>query len=213
MHTRSLASEVMDDPALPDETLTEVYRLMSRIHRFLGNHRAVLQAIRRDPHPVRKVLDLGCGDGTLLREIRQKLAADVLGVDLRPPKCAADVPILRADAVREPLPESDVAVALCLIHHLSDTELTDLIRNVGRSCRRFIIVDLVRHRVPRQLFRMGIYPWVNPVTAIDGIRSIERAFTAEELGMLVRGALRGSPARVRHRVSPFNIRQVVEIVY
>jgi SAM-dependent methyltransferase len=212
METRSLVEEVMDDPEVSEDTLADVYRTLRTLHRLFGNHRAVLRALRRNPRPVRRVLDLGCGDGSLLDVIRRKLSVEVLGVDSRPPRSRADVPVICADAVRERLPEADVAVAVCLIHHLSDADLIALIHNVGRSCRRFVIVDLVRHRLPRDLFRLGVVPWVNPVSAIDGVRSIERSFTPGELRDLVRSAV-GAHAWVRHSVAPFYVRQVVDIVY
>jgi len=53
-----------------------------------------------------------------------------------------------------------------------------LIRNVGRSCRRFILLDLVRHRLPLALFRLFVAPLASPIVAIDGrisIRSLTRA--------------------------------------
>jgi len=31
---------------------------------------------------------------------------------------------------------------------LSEADYVELIRNVGRYCRRFVILDLVRHRLP-----------------------------------------------------------------
>src|SRR5260221_165076 len=82
---------------------------------------ALIAALRRDPLPVRRVLDIGCGDGALLQEIRNRVRADVIGVDLRATSRApAAVPIVQANAVLAPLPDSDVAVAVCVVHHLTD---------------------------------------------------------------------------------------------
>ncbi len=111
----------MDDPNLSDETLRAVHRDLTRVHRWLGNTAAILAALRRDPLPVRRVVDIGCGDGGLLVEIRRRLGVEVVGVDLRAPlPNRTTVPIVEADAVRAPLPEADVAIAVCLIHHLSE---------------------------------------------------------------------------------------------
>ena len=209
---RSFDSEIVDDPDLCEEVHARNHRSMTRVHRWLGNTAAILRALRRDPLPVRRVLDVGCGRGGLLVEIRRRTGAEIVGVDLRAPRPPVPtVPILRADAVREPLPESDVAVAVCLVHHLGEAELIELIRNVGRSCRRFVILDLVRHRLPLALFRLFVAPFLYRVTAWDGRVSIRRAYTPSELNLLVRRALSGSRAQFRHSVAPLYARQMVDI--
>ena len=211
---KSSKLEIIDDPNLPEDIMARVHRDLTLMHRCLGNTGAILRALRRDPLPVRRVVDIGCGDGGLLREIRRKLRADVVGVDLRPPTLRADgVTILQADAVRSPLPVSDIAIAVCLVHHLSEAELVDLIRNVGRYCRRFIVLDLVRHPLPLTLFRLAVGPWVHRVTAEDGYRSIRRSYTPAELGVVVTEALAGTSASFRHSVAPLYMRQMIDISY
>jgi SAM-dependent methyltransferase len=204
----------MDDPNLPGELMKQIHDDLTRTHRWLGNTAAILKAIKYDPLPIQRVLDVGCGGGKLLSEIRRRFHVDVIGVDLRPPSNqAAPVPILQADAVRDRLPKSDIAVSVCLAHHLSEAELVDLIRNVGRSCRRLVLLDLVRHWLPLVLFRAVIGPWVSPMNATDGCRSIRRSYTPAELRSLVRKALAGSEASFRHSVAPLYMRQIVDISY
>jgi hypothetical protein len=88
-----------------------------------------------------------------------------------------------------------------------------MIRNVGRSCRRFIILDIVRSAVPLTLFRIFIAPFVSRITAADGQTSIRRAYTPDELHALVKDALAGTSANFRHTVAPFGVRQAVDISY
>lgn len=209
---RSFTPEILDAPALPEDMLALSYEALARLHKFLGNERAILDKLRRDPLPVGRVLDIGCAHGALLREARRQLGVEVIGVDLRPP-AQSDIPILEADARSERLPEADVAIAVCLIHHLTESGLIDLIRNVGRSCRRFILLDLVRHTMPLVLFRWFVCPFVNPVVAADGCQSIRRAFTVRELRAIVRRALDGSGATFEHTVTPLYSRQMVDISY
>ena len=104
-------------------------------------------------------------------------------------------------------------MAVCVAHHLSDSNYIELIRNVGRYCRRFVILDLVRHRLPLTLFRLAVCPLIHPVNAADGRRSICRSYTPPEMGAVVSRALAGTPARFRHSVAPFYIRQIVDISY
>jgi hypothetical protein len=98
-------------------------------------------------------------------------------------------------------------------HHLREPDLVRLIRNVGRSCRRFILLDLIRHPLPLALFRMFLAPVICPIDAEDGQRSIRRSYTPDELRDLTTRALAGTNARFRLSVSPLRLRQVLDISY
>lgn len=211
--TRSCEPEILDGPAVAEDVRERCYHDLARTHRWLGNHRVILEYLRRDTSPVETVLDIGCGHGALLQEMQTKLGVHAIGIDLNPPRRWLPVAILRADAVRDRLPRADVAVSVAMVHHLSAAELAALIRNVGRTCRRFVILDLVRHRIPLALFRGCVAPFVNAINVHDGIRSLQRAFTPEEMRRIVTDALAGSPGRFRHVVAPFSMRQIVDISY
>jgi SAM-dependent methyltransferase len=202
-------TELLEDPSLPDQLVADAYRDLARSHHWLGNTAAVLHRLREDP--AGSVLDLGCGHGALLLEIRRKLGVKVTGVDLRPAPESSPVRILTGDAVIDPLPRADAAVALCLVHHLSPADIVRLIRNVSRSCGRLIVLDPVRHWLPLWLFRIFVCPFLPWINAADGITSIRRSYTPVELRKLVDTAVEGTGARVRHTVAPFYIRQVIDI--
>jgi SAM-dependent methyltransferase len=211
---RSFVPEILDDPNVSEETLARARLSLTAIHRFLGNTSCILSALRKGPERVQSVLDVGCGGGGLLAEIRTRLGAEVIGVDLRPPAIGPDgVPIVAADAVRDPLPVCDAAVGVMLAHHLTDADLVGLIRNVGRYCRRLILLDPVRHPLPLALFRFGMYPFLNRINARDGVRSVERSFTPAEFRSLAARAIDGTSSRFTHRVAPFLIRQVLDITF
>lgn len=205
------AKELLEDPTLPAAVVADAYRDLARTHRWLGNTAAVLRLLQDDSAPVRSVLDIGCGHGALLQQIRRRLGLEVLGYDLRPAPASARMRILTGDAVRDPLPRADVAIAVCLVHHLPEDEVVQLIGNVARSCRRLILLDPVRHPLPLLLFRSLVAPLLHRVNAADGSTSIRRSFTAAELGAIVAKGVRGSRARVEHRVAPLFIRQIVDI--
>ncbi|HEY1340689.1 MAG TPA: methyltransferase domain-containing protein [Bryobacteraceae bacterium] len=212
--TRSRETEILEQPGVPEHSIDRAYRDLTRIHRFLGDTRAVVSALRRDPLPVRRVLDVGCARGGVLAEVQRRLRVEAIGVDLCPPPVpAVPFPIVKADAIHDPLPHADVAFSMYLGHHLADVELAKLIRNVGRFCRRFILVDLVRHRLPLTLFRLFMAPFVSPIVAVDGQASIRRSYTPRELSDLANRALDGSRAKFRHVVSPLYARQMLDISY
>jgi SAM-dependent methyltransferase len=211
---RSFEAEILDSGGHQPEILARAHRALSLTHSVLGNHAAILRALRRDGQAVRSVLDIGCGHGGLLEKVRRQIGVEVLGVDLRPPeRCVGEFPILRLDAVREVLPRADVAVCVCLVHHLRDEDFVGMIRNVGRTCRRFVILDLVRHRVPMVLFSAAAPLCLPRVNVLDGRQSIRRAYTPEEFRASIARAVAGTDAKFRHTVAPFWIRQMADIRY
>jgi SAM-dependent methyltransferase len=211
---RSTQKEILELSEVSEALVNQAYHQLTRIHRFLGDTASVMSALQRDPLPVRRVMDIGCASGGVLLDIRQKLRVDVVGVDIRPPR-VADVPfpIWRADAVRDQLPQADVAFSMYLGHHLSEEDLVNLIRNVGRFCRRFILLDLVRHPLPLGLFRAFVAPFVCPIVVADGQTSIRRSYTRTEVRRIVTQALAGSTAVFRHSVAPLYVRQIIDISY
>lgn len=213
---RSFTPEILDGDNVPEEQAARVYREITAIHRLLGDTRCLVQALRRDPLPIRSILDIGCGQGGVLEHVTKTLAVPGIGVDIvtpLPSRSLTSQPIIQANAVRDALPQADVAIATHLAHHLTDQELIQMIGNVGRSCRRFILLDLVRSPLPLALFRIFIAPFLSRIAASDGQTSVHRAYTPAELNAVVTTALSGSKAIFRHSVAPFSIRQVVDISY
>jgi hypothetical protein len=104
-------------------------------------------------------------------------------------------------------------VSVCLVHHLRDEEFIEMIRNVGRACRRFVILDLVRHRVPLALFTAFAPLCLPRVNVLDGRQSIRRAYTPEEFRALIAQAVAGTGGNFRHTVAPFWGRQMADIRY
>jgi SAM-dependent methyltransferase len=211
---REYEREIMDAPDVPDALARRVYGDLARIHHWLGDTRFIVGAIRRNPWPVRRILDVGCATGQVSDDVRRKLGVEAFGVDLNPRRSIrASVSMIQADAVRDSLPCADVAFSMHLGHHLTEDDVVGLIRNVGRFCRRFILMDLVRHALPLALFRVFVAPLVSRITARDGVTSIRRSFTPVELRRIAATALSGSGGTFRHSVTPFYTRQVIDISY
>ncbi len=210
MH-RADVTELLEDPSLPEDVVAKAYHDLARTQRLLGNTAVILRRLRESEEPIGSVLDIGCGQGALLEEIHRKLGLSVVGFDLRPAPSSNEVPILAGNAANDPLPRADVALAVCLIHHLPEADVVSMIRNVSRSCHRLIVLDLVRHWMPLVLFSVFIKPLLHPINASDGITSIKRAYTPRELRAMVDEAVKGSNARIDHTVAPFYTRQVVDI--
>jgi hypothetical protein len=119
--------------------------------------------------------------------------------------------MVTGDAVRDPLPEADVAVCTMLSHHLTPDENIAMIRNVARTSRRFLILDLIRHPLPLVLFTTFLCPLIGKEAGADGRQSIRRAYTPEEFRELVKRAVSGMNAEVSMDIPRFRSRQVIDI--
>jgi SAM-dependent methyltransferase len=211
---RSLEPELMDSPDVKGPVLDKFHRDLNFINRCLGTFPTIERFVRKENEnakPVRRILDIGCGGGALLEYLQRRLGVEVVGVDKRPPEIA-NVKIIQADAVTEPLPDADIAVCSLTAHHLTPEQIVALIRNVSRTtCRRFIIQDLIRHPMPLVLFTVFLCPMIGREAAVDGRQSIRRAFTPEEFAGMVRTAIAGTSATFTTDVSPFLSRQIIDI--
>ena len=195
-------TELMDDPACDPERLRATLRRFGIVNRLVSGWGAVYAQTLR-PHlagldrPAR-VLDLGSGGGDLAIRLaalagRDGLAVHWTGAD--PDPRAHDVASSQpgADARRVPLRgrgarcwrrarRYDVVVSNHVLHHLGD-DLADVPRAVPGAVRGAGPArDIARSRTAYALYTVGITPFA-PGTFLrtDGLRSIRRSFTADEL--------------------------------
>jgi 2-polyprenyl-3-methyl-5-hydroxy-6-metoxy-1,4-benzoquinol methylase len=205
----------MDSPDVKGPLLDKFHHDLNFVNGCLGTFPTIERFIRKDDEnakPVKRILDVGCGGGGLLDYLQRRMEVEVVGVDLKPPEIA-NVRIIKADAVTEQLPEADITVCSLLAHHLTPEQNIALIRNVSKSCRRFIIHDLIRHPLPLVLYTLFLCPMIGREAAMDGRQSIRRAFKPEEFAEMVRTALAGTSATFTTDVSPFRSRQIIDIRY
>jgi len=210
---RSLEPELMDSPDVKGPVLDKFHRDLNFVNKCLGTFPTIERFIRNDDKPVRRIIDIGCGGGALLEYLHRRLGVEVIGIDQKPPE-TSNVPIIAADAVTEPLPDADIAVCSLLAHHLTPEQNIALIRNVSRSCRRFVIQDLIRHPLPLVLFTIFLCPLIGREAAVDGRQSIRRAYTPDEFQEMVRTAIAGTDAPAATfttDVSRFRSRQIIDI--
>jgi len=200
----------MDSPDLTGPVLDKFHRDLNFVNKLLGTFPTIERFIRNDDQPIHRILDVGCGGGALLAYLHRRMGVDVIGVDQKPP-ATTSVPVIQADAVMDKLPDADVAVCTLTAHHLTPEQIIALIRNVSRSCRRFIIHDLIRHPLPLALFTVFLCPLIGHEAAADGRLSIRRAYTPQELADMARTSLAGTNGSFTTDVSPVRSRQIVDI--
>lgn len=218
---RSRDPELMDADDLPAETYVAVMRDLARVNtvtlaarptlRFLGR-----VAPRRRPL---RILDVGFGDGDMLRRIerwatRRGVTVTLTGVDLNPrSERAARAHTPAGSAIRWVTGDYadlagqgwDVILSSLVAHHMEDGELVAFLRFMEREATAgWFVNDLLRHR-----FAHAGYPLLarlarwHPIVRHDGTLSIARSFRpAEWLPLLAAAGV--TEAQVR-RCFPFRL--------
>ncbi|HTH50798.1 MAG TPA: methyltransferase domain-containing protein [Pyrinomonadaceae bacterium] len=174
-------------------------REMRWIHGILGEKVALRKTLVKDIRERKlnyaSILDIGAGTGNILKLVREMLpntdlfsiaaetSDDALRIVKKERKKTKIQP-LKCSGLRLPFADHSVDFVICtlLLHHLSDEDAVELIREMCRvSLRRFYIVDLNRHPFGYYGFKALGSLLFQRFTREDGALSILRSFTADEM--------------------------------
>ncbi|HEY7807369.1 MAG TPA: methyltransferase domain-containing protein [Croceibacterium sp.] len=215
------AEELMDDPALDAGTYHAVLHDLAKVNRTTFAYRPTLDFLSRAVGKRKSfsLLDVGFGDGDMLRQIarwarRRRIAADLTGIDLNTRSVAAaesatspDAPIryLAGDYAGLAGQGFDVVVSSLVAHHMSHAQLVAFLRFMNREARvGWFVNDLHRHGFAHTSFPLlaSLMGW-HPIVRLDGAMSIARSYRPSEWSpILAEAGIVG--ARVR-RVFPFRL--------
>jgi 2-polyprenyl-3-methyl-5-hydroxy-6-metoxy-1,4-benzoquinol methylase len=222
------------DPALVRRSLADVTRsnrlfggtraVIAEIHELLGRTDSplagnpTLRDVGTDAGARRlTLLDVGTGAGDIPAQAH-RLAHDLgvtlttFGLDESETLAAASGAMLtasiRGDARAIPCASSSVDIVTCsqVLHHFPDDQALQVIRELDRVARRRVIIsDLRRSWLAAAGIWLASYPLgFHPVSRHDGVVSVMRGYTPDELSRLVVAALRRAPTvhrRIGFRVT------------
>lgn len=201
------ATEELLDGALPPGEAAASLRDIEWVHRRLGGRRSlrrgllpVLRALGSEPATV---VDLGCGNGHVARDLeampRPRAAPlRVLGLDRQIAHAALSRrgSALAADAFRLPFRDGavDVVLSTLFLHHLDAAGVRAVLLESRRVAGRAVVaLDLARHRLPLALVSLlGPLVFESRVSVHDGAASVRQAFTPAEIAALARDILPGA---------------------
>jgi SAM-dependent methyltransferase len=202
----SIGTELLDDPAADPKVVAHSLGNIARANRWFGGAAAVRYGLARVLHSVPhtrslSLLDLGTGAGDLPRDAARWAARRgwrLVPVGLERSRVAAGLaraagcPCAVGCAGAPPFRDKSVDLVLVsqVLHHLSPDSAVRLLRDCDRLARVGVVVaDLRRARLAAPLFRLGgRLLRFDPVTMEDGVTSIRRGYTANELQALLRQA-------------------------
>lgn len=198
LSVRSTLPEVLDDEDVDIADYRRCLAELAVINRLTFTHRPTLRWLARATKALPagetfSVLDVGYGDGDLLRAIARRAdtpgpRARLSGIDLNPRSAAvargatpADMTIdYRTGDVFSYTPDEpvDFIVSSQVTHHLSDEDVVEfLIWLETNSVYGWHIADLHRHPLAYYGFPVlaGLMRW-HPIVRSDGMISVARSF-------------------------------------
>jgi ubiquinone/menaquinone biosynthesis C-methylase UbiE len=205
--SRSQKLERMDIEPLTEAAAADILQALERINAWLGGVRATLWHLNRfsrrwSPGQKIRIIDWGTGGADMPRAIvrwgRAKgFAMEIVGVDSNAvvleyarKACSnyREISLFQDDFTRRiPFHEPfDYAISSLCLHHLTEPQIIDLLKNSDRFTARGIIMnDLKRSaRAFAWIWALTRLAQMHPIVQNDGPLSVRRAFTAHDLGNL-----------------------------
>jgi len=200
---RSREIEEMDDLDLSGRKLERTLEDLSKVHRWLGGHRQVLDIMDQlvVMHPeIQSIVDIGCGGGDSLFSMREwsqenNHPLDLYGMDAnaaiisyaQKQEKSAFIKFSTANVFDlskiEKYRGIDVAFFSLFLHHFSDEEIQNILEQCSSlGISTIVITDLQRSVWAYRLFRIAtkLIPF-SGMARKDGLLSIQKGFHRSEL--------------------------------
>ena len=202
--TRTLAPELMDDFEMSGDVLEEALIKIANINQLLGGNKITINGIQKlitktDKTQEITIIDVGCGNGDMLRKIADfglanNLNFKLIGLDANQftIQCAKKLSVLYptikfevADILDSSFENYSADIFLCTLtlHHFSDREIEKLLTVMHKNSTHGIVInDLHRNAFAYRLFQILCLIFrLKTMTKQDGLTSILRGFKKEEL--------------------------------
>jgi 2-polyprenyl-3-methyl-5-hydroxy-6-metoxy-1,4-benzoquinol methylase len=196
--TRAIADELMDADDLDAATYSAVVGDLAKVNMVTMAARPTLSFVRRalGDRQHFKLLDVGFGDGDLLRTIarwagRRGIEAELVGVDLNPrSELAAKEHTLPGMAIRWVTGDYadlrgqgwDMVISSLVAHHMTHEQLVAFLRFMeAESAMGWLVNDLHRHGFAHWGFPIlaRTFGW-HRIVRLDGTLSIARSYRPAE---------------------------------
>lgn len=201
---RSREPEVMDDFELQGVELAKTLQDIDKINKWLGGNKVTLRGIKEllknsEQKDGTSIVDVGCGNGAMLREIAKWGRANnhqfqLIGIDANPhaikiaenlsvsyPEIKYSTQNIFSESYKEQ--KFDIVLCTLTLHHFQDKEITSILNIFYRQAHLGIVInDLHRSREAYYLFQGFCRLFIrNEIARKDGLISILRGFKKKDL--------------------------------
>lgn len=210
----------MDDPELDAAQHQRALRGLQRIHRLTGTAQRLWKniraAMRARGETEWTILDVGCGDGALLRELhhlasKSELRLRLMGCDFSSravdlARAAAErerisIQWYLCDVLQQELPvQADAVICSLFLHHFQNADIVNILSTFRQHTHRLLLVeDLLRTRLGYGLCWIGVHALSRSrVVHVDGLLSVRAALTVDEIEALCQQAGLGAAQIEKH---------------
>jgi SAM-dependent methyltransferase len=216
---RKRGLEILDGPNVDPDVVTRSLADVVRSNSLFGGLSSAIdelkEALKEVPSQA-TLLDVGTGLGDIpcrAREVARQAGIDLttVGLDSALELARASRPVLTlavcGDALRLPFADHSVDIVMCsqVLHHFEGPDALELLREMNRVARiRVIVSDLRRSWIAAAGLWLASFPLrFHAVSRHDGVVSVMRGFTPEELVDTVRDAV--ARETVVHRRRAFRV--------
>ena len=207
--------EYLDAPGIDPRLVRRSLADVALANALFGGTRAVLVEVGNvlpELGATATLLDVGSGIGDIAaraRELARQRGTDLslVTIDMAETLAVASRArtgnAVRGDATSLPFADRSVDVVMCsqTLHHFDDASASRVLRELDRVARvRVIVSDLRRSWIAAAGLWMASFPLgFHPVSRHDGVVSIMRGYTGDELRALIRSSI-GRPPNVKRHV-------------
>ena len=198
---RSNEIEIMDDLDMSGELLTNSLDQLANINKWLGGNKITIDGIKtilKTQDKTISIIDLGCGNGDMLRKIanfgrKSGFKFQLLGLDANQAtidyanQLSANYPeitYLKEDVLSKEFQTRTYDIALCtlFLHHFEDKVALSFIQTILNNSKIGVVInDLHRHPMAYYLFKLLTLAIKNHMVKSDGLKSILKGFKRIDL--------------------------------
>jgi 2-polyprenyl-3-methyl-5-hydroxy-6-metoxy-1,4-benzoquinol methylase len=201
---RTNQPEIMDDFHMKGAMLKDALDKIAKINQFLGGNKLTLEGLKsilKNNQSKQKItiVDVGCGNGDMLRTIadyaeNNELDVVLVGIDANQftidyaKKLSAHYPNIsyRCEDIFEKSFEKvhyDIVLCTLTLHHFNNEEIIKLLNLFKANAKHGIVInDLQRSTISYRLFQGLCFIFrLNEMSRKDGLVSILRGFKKQEL--------------------------------
>ena len=200
---RNTKDELMDDPSVDEGVLRKVFEDINKSNHLLGGNSltigSVAELIVQHPQESYTILDMGCGDGAILRKLvlwarKHGISVLCIGIDLSEKGLSiakelsqgfSEIRYLKQDILKLDPADLHCDILLCTLtmHHFLNHDIpVFLVQFVKLAHIGVVINDLQRSGLAYYLFKVFSLIFIRTkIAKHDGLVSIQSGFKKQEL--------------------------------
>lgn len=216
---RSTQEEILDSFELQGPEMEVMLNDLKTVNKILGGQQVTLDGITkllkgRTKEDVITIIDIGCGDGDMLRNIAkfgvvQQYNFNLVGIDgnehiikiaEEKSKTFSNISFKTKDIFSEGAIVSEYDIALCtlFLHHFKNEGIIEILKKLSAEANVGVVVnDLHRSRTAFWLFRLFSSIFIkSKIAKHDGLVSVARGFKRKDLKRLA-SQITGTTSKVQ----------------